>query len=221
MAQEQLDWPNLNAIWISHFHLDHSVGLFPFLFGVKWSEPTQHRRHPLTIYGPAGVEKFFWSFHGAQDYELEKQPFPLEIREVTPFQDFEIFPGVRAITFKTPHTGESLALKIIDSNGASLVFTADTGYTDALAEFARGVDLFLMECTFWRDKPVDIHLELTEAMKLAQLSGARRVLLSHLDPVWDNVDLAAEAKKLWEGETIEAKDGLRLDIGRAQARPAG
>src|SRR5688500_20276719 len=33
MAQENLDWPNLNAIWISHFHLDHSVGLFPFLFG--------------------------------------------------------------------------------------------------------------------------------------------------------------------------------------------
>ena len=29
MAQEGLDWPNLDAIWISHFHLDHVIGL-PF-----------------------------------------------------------------------------------------------------------------------------------------------------------------------------------------------
>jgi ribonuclease BN (tRNA processing enzyme) len=27
MAQERLDWPNLDAIWVSHFHLDHLGGL--------------------------------------------------------------------------------------------------------------------------------------------------------------------------------------------------
>ncbi len=69
-----------------------------------------------------------------------------------------------------------------------------------------------MECSFFRSKPVETHLELADAMRLAQLSGARRVVLAHLYPEWDGVDIAAEAKRLWDGETIAAEDGLRLEI---------
>ncbi|HYO99136.1 MAG TPA: ribonuclease Z [Pyrinomonadaceae bacterium] len=211
MAQEKLDWVNLDAIWISHFHLDHLGGLFPFLFGTKHAPDTQARRKPLNIYAPRGMEKLFRAFDAAGDYNLLRQPFPVEIREVAPGDAFEILPGLRAETFSTPHTSESLALKL-SGGDASLVFTSDTGYTDALATFAAGVSLFLMECSFFRDKPVELHLELAEAMRLAASSGARRVMLSHLYPEWDNFNLVAEANKLWDGETIEARDGLRLEI---------
>ena len=211
MAQEKLDWVNLDAIWISHFHLDHLGGLFPFLFGTKHAPDTQARRKPLTIYAPRGMKKLFRAFDAAGDYNLLKQPFPVEIREVEPHSTFEMLPGLHAETLPTPHTTESLALKLHDDK-TSLVYTSDTGYTDTLAAFARHVSLFLMECSFFRDKPVASHLELAEAMRLAERSGAPRVVLSHLYPQWDGIDLAAEAKKLWSGETIEARDGLRLDI---------
>ena len=212
MAQEGLDWSNLDAVWISHFHLDHLGGLFPFLFGTKHAPDTQTRRTPFNIYGPRGLKKLFQAFDDAGDYNLLKQPFPIEIREVAPLAEFEILPGLRAETFSTPHTSESLAIKLTDRDKASLVFTSDTGYTDALATFARNVSLFLMECSFFRDKPIELHLELSEAMRLAESSGARRVMLSHLYPEWDKFNLVAEAKKLWDGETIEARDGLRLEI---------
>jgi ribonuclease BN (tRNA processing enzyme) len=212
MAQERLDWVNLDAVWISHFHLDHLGGLFPFLFGTKHAPATQTRRKPFHVYGPRGLEKLFRAFDTAGDYNLLKQPFPVEILEVEPAAEFEILPGLRAETFSTPHTSESLALKLTDRDKASLAFTSDTGYTDALAAFAGGVSLFLMECSFFRDKPIELHLELSEAMRLAESSGARRVMLSHLYPDWDNLDLVAEAKRLWPGETIEARDGLRLEI---------
>jgi len=212
MAQEGLDWVNLDAIWVSHFHLDHLGGLFPYLFGTKHAPDTQARRKPLNIYGPRGLKKLFRAFDAAGDYNLLKQPFPVEIHEVAPHDKFRILPHLRAEIFSTPHTTESLAIKLTDRDKASLVFTSDTGYTDALAAFAKNVSLLLMECSFFRNKPVELHLELAEAMRLAEQSGARRVMLAHLYPEWDNVDLAAEAKKLWGGETIEARDGLRLDI---------
>lgn len=211
-AQEGLGWPNLRAIWVSHFHLDHVGGLAPFLFGTRYAPQTQARRHPLTIYGGRGLAELLRKFDEAGDYGLMKQPFPAEVREVAPGEEFELLPGLRAETFSTPHTGESLALRLTDADGATLVYTSDTGYTPALVEFARGADLFFMECSFRRGKPVDTHLELSEAMRLAREAAPRRVLLAHLYPEWDGVDLAAEAKQLWGGETIEARDGLRLDV---------
>jgi ribonuclease BN (tRNA processing enzyme) len=212
LAEENLDWAGLDAIWISHFHLDHVGGLAPLLFGTKHAPQTRGRRKPLTIFGPRGLGKLFTAFDRANDYNLTKQPFPLEFREVAPRARLEMLPGVQAETFSTPHTAESLALRLTDDSGATIVYTSDTGYTEALASFAAGADLFLMECSFPREKPVTTHLELKDAMLLAEMSGARRVMLSHLYSEWDDLDLPAEAKKLWPGETLEATDGLRIEV---------
>lgn len=213
LAQENLDWINLDAIWISHFHLDHVGGLAPFLFGTKHAPQTQSRRKPLTIYGGRGLKKLFTAFDEANNYKLLEQAFPIEIREVAPLAEFEILTGLRARSFSTPHTRESLALRLDNESGESLVYTSDTGYTEALATFSEGVDLFMMECSFWRNKPVETHLELKDAMELARQAKASKVLLGHLYPEWDGVDIEREAKKLWPGETIAASDGLRLRIG--------
>jgi ribonuclease BN (tRNA processing enzyme) len=212
MAQEGLDWAGLDAVWVSHFHLDHVGGLAPFLFGTKHAPQTRGRRKPLTVYGPRGTSRLLRSFDEAGAYKLFEQPFPLDVRELAPGEEFEALPGLRGETFPTPHTSESLALRLTDGGGASLVYTSDTGFTEALAGFARAASLFLMECSFFNSKPVETHLELEEAMRLARLSGARRCVLAHLYPEWDGVNLEAEAAKLWDGETIEARDGLRLDV---------
>jgi ribonuclease BN (tRNA processing enzyme) len=213
MAEEGLDWAGLDAVWVSHFHLDHVGGLAPFLFGTKYAPQTVSRRKPFYVYGPRGTERLLRRFDEAGGYGLFEQPFPVEVREVAPRAEFELLPGLKGSTLSTPHTSESLALRLTDADGTSLVYTSDTGFTEALAGFARAADLLLMECSFFRSKPYKLHLELSEAMELARLSGARRVVLSHLYPEWDGVGLAAEAKRLWDGETIEARDGLRLEVG--------
>ncbi|HXI22602.1 MAG TPA: ribonuclease Z [Pyrinomonadaceae bacterium] len=218
MAQENLDWPNLEAIWISHLHLDHCGGLAPFLFGVKHAPQTQSRTKPLKIFSCAGVEKLLRSADEALGGKLLKLQFPLELSEIAgdkADETVETLPGITANFLKTPHRPESLAIKLTDRSGTTLVYTSDTGFAEELAEFARGADLLILECSFYRNKPVATHLELKDAMRIAELAEPRRVLLTHLYPEWDGIDLEAEAKKLWPGETIAARDGLRVEIARA------
>ena len=211
MAQEGLDWPSLDAIWVSHFHLDHLGGLAPFLFSTKWAPQTRERRKPLKIYGARGLRKLFDAINNTNEYELLDQPFEILIIEVEPGDQIEILPGLRATTFSTPHTRESLAIRFTDNRSASLVYTSDTGYSEELIQFAKGANVLLMECSFRKNKPMLTHLELADAMRLALACNPQRLVLTHLYPDWDNFDLVAEAKALWPGETIEATDGLRLE----------
>lgn len=212
MAEEGLDWAGLDAIWISHFHLDHSGGLAPYLFGMRAAPQTQKRRKPMNIYAGVGFERILKAFDEANNYKLFKQPFPLNVVELRPGQEFDLFPDLSAQTFSTPHTPESLALRLTNSDGRVVVYTSDTGYSMELAEFAAGADLLVMECSFFKDKPVTTHLELDEALQLARAAAPGKLLLTHLYQEWDNVDLVTEAKKLWHGETLEARDGLRLQL---------
>jgi ribonuclease BN (tRNA processing enzyme) len=213
MAQERLDWSSLDAVWLSHFHLDHIGGLAPFLFGIKHAAQAQGRSKPLNIFGGRGLEKLFRAIDEAGNFKLFEQKFPVQFCEVGPGTSFQILPKLEASTCKTPHTDNSLALRLTDESGASIVYTSDTGYAEEICAFASGAHLLLMECSFVRDKPVETHLQLSEAMRLAALAKPQKVMLTHLYPEWDAVDLACEARKLWDGETIAATDGLRLNIG--------
>ena len=137
------------------------------------------------------------SFDEANDYELFKQPFPLEIIEVEPLEKFEILPNVDAVALKTPHTDESLAIHIRDEKDKTLVYSADTGFIKDLGTFARNADLFILECSFFKDKPVETHLELSEAMYLIRYANPKKVILTHLYPEWDKIDFQKEVAKIF------------------------
>lgn len=213
MASNQLDWPNLDVIWISHFHLDHVGGLAPLLAGTKHSHEMKQRIKPLKIFGPAGLKDLIDRFSDVNNYRLLQQPFPVEIIEIEEKKKFEILSGVEAVAMKTPHTDESHAIRVRDTDDTTLVYSADTGFDEAVGDFADAVDLFILECTFLRDKPVQKHLELAEAISLIRTARPRRAMLTHFYPEWDKVNFAAEIANFDPlCEVIEAKDGLRLTI---------
>ena len=213
MAQEKLDWANLDAIWISHFHLDHVGGLAPFLFGTKHAPDTQKRTKPLRIFGAKGLKNLLDAFDKANDYNLLKQPFPVEITEIESLEAFEILPETQAVAISTPHTEESRAIRISENSGKSLVYTSDTGFSQDLPALARKADLFVLECSFVRNKQIDTHLELAEAIYLIRRAEPKKAVLTHLYPEWDDVDFAEEIEKFSPNiEIVEAKDGMSFII---------
>lgn len=213
MAACGLDWPNLDAIWISHFHMDHCGGLGPLLAGTKHAEQMKERRKPLTIFGPTGLKGLIERLNAVNNYRLCEQPFPVEIVEVDELEPFEIVPGVEAVACKTPHTDESHAIYIRDTYGKTLVYSADTGFDEKMAAFGNRVDLFILECTFVKNKPVAKHLELAEAMHLVRKAHPKRAMLTHFYPEWDDVEFDKEVAAFDPPcEVIEARDGLRSEI---------
>ena len=213
MAQERLPWHELDAIWISHFHMDHCGGLGPFFAGVKHAQQMKTRRKPLRVCGPRGLKKLISKVNDVHNYKLLEQPFPVEIVEIQALEPFEIVDGVETVAMSTPHTDESHAVHIRDGDGTTLVYSADTGFDDIVAAFANQVDLFVLECTYLEDKPLKKHLELAEAMHLVRKAHPKKAMLTHFYPEWDAVNFAEEVRKFTPMcEVIEAKDGLTIEF---------
>lgn len=210
MAQEGCDWLNLDAIWISHFHLDHCGGLPALLFGMKHAPETQRRTKPLRIFGPQGIRKLIETFDSAYNYRLLEQPFPLEVVETSAGEKLEIA-GLDAAFFSTPHTDDSHAIRLTAPDGRSIVYTSDTGYSTNLAVFARDADLLLIECSFVKETPVKTHLDAGQIAGMAKFANAKRIVLTHLYPEWDGRE--SEAMEVLSGLNAEiAFDGMRIEI---------
>jgi ribonuclease BN (tRNA processing enzyme) len=169
------------------------------------------RTKPLKIYGPEGVKKIVDGFDAVNNYRLLEQSFPVEVLEVAEKEPFDILPRVTAVTMSTPHTKESHAIHIRDTDDKTFVYTSDTAFTELISTFANLVDLLLLECTYVRDKPKNKHLELAEAIFLIRKASPKQTVLTHFYPDWDGVDLAGEVAKFSPGHDIaEAIDGLTI-----------
>src|SRR5690606_14853082 len=106
-----------------------------------------------------------------------------------------------------------LAMKFSIDNH-SIVLTADTEWRDELVEFARGADLLISEAKLYEEHSGKApgHMAGSDAGKLANRSGTKQLVLTHL-PLHGNVeDILQAACQNYAGPAEIAEVGKAYEI---------
>lgn len=211
LSRYRLDWAAVTHVFLSHFHLDHIAEFPALLFSLKQSPGVERRTAPLHIMGPAGTMHLLETWEAAVGYELLKQRFPVKLEEVKPGRDYVLFDGHTLRVHPTPHTRESLAVRV-EVRGTDVCYTGDTAQARELGEFFYRADLLIADCSFEKPRTDVSHLSIPEVAELARRAHVSRLMATHLYPELDGVDVKGEISKIFSGSVLVARDGLSLEI---------
>jgi ribonuclease BN (tRNA processing enzyme) len=204
------DPSTIDAIAISHLHPDHCIDLCGFHIAAQYS-PTAPWS-PVDLYGPPGTLDRIGRAHDPSPDGDE----PEDLSGTYSFQTWQPSQQVGPFTISTAvlaHPVPMYGMRIA-TDDATLVFTGDTGPTEALVDLARDADLLLSEAAF-ADEPGNspgVHLTPRQAAEHAAAAGARRLMLTHIPPWFDREEWAAQAAPYFPGEVEIAVRGLKTTI---------
>jgi ribonuclease BN (tRNA processing enzyme) len=200
-----IDPNHLDGVILSHLHGDHFGGL-PFL--LMDAQHMSRRQRPLVIAGPPGtrarleaaLEVLFPSSAAT------KWRFPWEVMEIEPGRPRDIL-GHHVVTAEVRHPSgaPSTALRLSDGS-ATLAYSGDTEWTDALLPIADGAQLLIIECSGYAGR---ISYHLTWEILKPRLSELRahQIMITHMNPA-----VLAHLDEIREAGVLVATDGGVVDL---------
>lgn len=210
MAELGVAWPEITHVALSHFHIDHHGDLPTLIFASKYGI-LPARSAPLPIVGPVGTADLLQRLAAAYGTWVTSPGFPVPVVEVAPGTVLPLGEELRLEPFKVPHTAESVAYSVTVGTHR-LVYTGDTGYDPGLAEWARGCDVLLCECSLPEAMAIAEHLTPEQCGALAEIAEPGHLVLTHLYPPVLDVDIRSAVSARYRGRVTVAHDGWQIDI---------
>ncbi len=197
---------DLTHIFLSHFHPDHTAELAPLIFATKYPDGTRRTRQ-LTIYGGKGLLAFYQGLQAAYNEWIVLPEDQLRFRELDTISGETVHADDFTMTVRpVQHRPESLACRIETATGRSMVYSGDTDMCSSLGPLASRTDLLICESALPDERKVPGHLTPSLAGEIASSAEAKRLVLTHLYPESDAVDIVKQARNTYKGEIFVAED---------------
>lgn len=212
LARVGLPWTSLEALFLSHRHLDHTLDLPGLLFASRI--PGHGRAAPLPVHMGPGMRGFVAGLEKALGRWMQPVGFEVQWREHSGAEPaLELGGGLRALLRPVAHDRTSLGMRFALPGGATVAYSGDSDYCPSLVQLCQGARLAVLECSSPTDQKIPGHMTPREVAQVAQEAQVGRVLLVHTYPGCDGVDLAAQvAHHGYHGPVEVARDGARIDL---------
>lgn len=184
MAGEKLG--KYHTLLFTHMHADHIMGLPQLILG--WRIEKNKDLGGLTIIGPDESLKEsyeranIYAFEGTLDAEVTVKPRLVELKPWDEFETDEFLVRCMPSLHAAPGRCYVLTEK---ATGRRVGLSGDTAWREEFADFFRGADLLIHECSFGtspvtpENNSVCKHSSVYEAARVAKESGAKALMLTH------------------------------------------
>lgn len=187
---------DLDALFLTHAHVDHLGDLLPLLFGIGVGVIA--RSKPLTLYTSAATFEHVREMSRAFHHWTGRRDELLQWVEVAPGQQFEMG-ALRVHTGSVNHTESSVAFKWETADGRTLAIPGDTGTHPPLVDFVRRVDGLLIECGSHPNCPVETHLTPKQLGELLTAAQPKHTWVVHVAPALRAQPLDSLLKASYDG----------------------
>ncbi len=227
----------IDAVFLTHFHSDHTAGLADVYSSGYIPGPFGRRETALPIYGPEGVEELTEGLMMAFRGDLRERAIkaiPEQSTRLVPHQIeegivFEVN-GVKVSAFGTFHHefAQTYGYRI-DYAGRSVVLSGDTAADPRVADAAVGCDVLVHEVAaihesmadndFFKNVVMKGHTSPEEAAAIFQKTRPKLAVFTHIvqlpgGQVGPSVESILErARAHFEGDIIAGTDLMVLRLG--------
>jgi len=209
LTQTGKDLTQLDAVFISHFHIDHCSDFLP-LCQCLWLLGYDR---PLKVYAPPTMKE--WArgiFEVAFPYLREKIQVDMQYLQ----ENDAIQAGPLSVsTCPTFHGKTETRAFRIEHNGKSILISGDTAPCREIVELGKGVDILIHECN-WLDgsTPTGIHTTPSELTSIVEEIAPKKVVLVHTSPevVKDKERVLNMVSRRTDAEVILGEDLMVLEL---------
>ncbi|XP_057654659.1 ribonuclease Z, mitochondrial isoform X1 [Diorhabda carinulata] len=210
---------NIDAIYISHLHADHHIGLIGVLQGRKQAiEELKLEKDPCFLFAPKQI--MAWLYFYDKYFENIRSEFELiangdlDLNNPLYKEQSRILRRLNLQDIKTclvRHCPNAFGVSVTSKNGVKLTYSGDTMPSENLVKLGEDSDILIHEATMEdelaQEAIIKMHSTTSQAIEIGNRMNAKNIILTHFsqryaklprfnDKFGDNVGIAFDNMKV-------------------------